>query len=116
MTQSLKKKGRDKMAIRSYEEIMEQIQKRLGDDSSDEALSFVEDISDTLKQNEKEQTEDWKTKFEENDKMWREKYRNRFFNKGEDSEQEKEVTRKTDPEPLPEDNSPTTFDELFETK
>lgn len=104
------------MAIRSYEEIMEQIQKRLGDDSSDEALSFVEDISDTLKQNAKEQAEDWKAKFEENDKMWREKYRNRFFNKGEDKEFEKDVTGTPEPEPIPEDNSPTTFEELFETK
>ena len=104
------------MAIRSYEEIMEQIQKRLGDDSSDEALAFVEDISDTLKQNANEQAEDWKAKFEENDKMWREKYRNRFFNKGEDSEQEKEFTRKAEPEPNHEDDSPTTFEELFETK
>ena len=48
--------------------------------------------------------EDWKTKYEENDKEWRRKYTERFFSKGEDPE---------DPED-PEEEEPKTFEDLFE--
>ena len=37
------------MAVRTVEEILELIAQRVGDDTSDEALGFIEDISDTLR-------------------------------------------------------------------
>lgn len=104
------------MAVRSYDEIMESIRKRLGEDNSDEALSFIEDVSDTLKESQKNDTDDWKKKFEENDKMWRERYKNRFFNVGEDKDLENEYTGNQNKEPEVEDESPKEFDDLFETK
>ena len=48
---------------------------------------------------------DWKTKYEENDKMWRERYTTRFFSK------EPEPDPKPEPEPEPEVKK--TFSDLF---
>lgn len=88
------------MAVKTKDELLEIIRERIGEDTSDEAISFIEDITDTLSDYEEKVTnsdaEVWKTKYEENDKMWREKYRERFFSKkvekeDEDFEDEDEV-------------------------
>ena len=80
------------MAVRTKDELLEIIKGRIGDDTSDETISFLEDITDTLSDYEEKatnsDTEDWKTKYEENDKMWREKYRERFFSKEVEKEDE----------------------------
>ena len=80
------------MAVRTKDELLEIIRERIGDDTSDETISFIEDITDTLSDYEEKatnsDTEDWKTKYEENDKMWREKYRERFFSKEVEKEDE----------------------------
>lgn len=68
------------MAIRTKEEILESIRTRIGDDTSDEALALVEDVSDTMDSLSNTDTEDWKAKYEENDAAWRQKYRDRFYN------------------------------------
>lgn len=105
------------MAVKSKEEILEMVKTKLGEDTSDEAISLVEDIADTISDFETRlsDTTDWKTKYEENDKGWREKYRNRFFNPDTKAEPvgagEPEVL-----EPEPETKSPKTYDELFSTK
>lgn len=78
------------MAVRSKEEILESIKTRIGDDTSDETLSFLEDITDTMNDYEERLSDetDWKNKFEENDKEWRKKYAERFF--GKEPEEKKE--------------------------
>lgn len=92
------------MAVRTTEEILESIKTRVGDSTEDADLEFLEDVTDTLSDlREKTQgQEDWKTKYEENDKQWREKYRDRFFEKKEEQEEEKE-----------EPETPKTFEDLF---
>ena len=92
------------MAVRTTDEILESIKTRVGDSTEDADLEFLEDVTDTLSDlREKTQgQEDWKTKYEENDKQWREKYRDRFFEKKEEQEQEKE-----------EPETPKTFEDLF---
>lgn len=69
------------MAVRTREEIMELIKKRVGDSTTDEDIRFVEDINDTLADYDRRASgqEDWKTKYEENDQEWRRKYTERFF-------------------------------------
>ena len=96
--------------IKSRDEILEIIRSRVGDDNSDEALSFIEDITDTMNDYESRLADstDWKTRYEENDKNWRERYKDRFFNN------EIEETEITTTEVV--DETPTTFDELFEVK
>ena len=99
------------MAVRTKDELLEIIKGRIGDDTSDETISFIEDITDTLSDYEEKatnsDTEDWKTKYEENDKMWREKYRERFFSK----EVEKEDEDFSDDEV-----KSLSYDDLFEEK
>lgn len=71
------------MAIKSKEEILEQINARIGEDNSDEAIAIIEDITDTLDDFEARANGDgvdWKSMYEENDKEWRNKYKERFFN------------------------------------
>jgi phosphoglycolate phosphatase-like HAD superfamily hydrolase len=89
------------MAVRTTDEILETIKTRVGDSTEDADLEFLEDVTDTLSDliNKSEGQEDWKTKYEENDKQWREKYRDRFFEKKEELEEIKE--------------EPKTFEDLF---
>lgn len=92
------------MAVRTDEEIMQAVQTRIGEDVSDEALAFVQDIRDTLADRKASSGEDWKSKYEQCDADWRKKYRDAFFN-----------TPTENPEPKPEDNpdKPLTFENLF---
>lgn len=80
------------MAVKTKEELLDILKMKVGDDTSDETIAFIEDISDTLTDYEgkiaNSENEDWKTKYEENDKMWREKYRERFFSKNVEKEDE----------------------------
>lgn len=92
------------MAVRTTEEILESIKTRVGDSTEDADIEFLEDVTDTLSdlRTKSEGQEDWKTKYEENDKQWREKYRDRFFEKIEGLGEVKEK-----PE------APKTFEDLF---
>ena len=76
------------MAVRTHDEIMNAIKERFADDTIDETLQFIEDISDTINSSVANDNTDWKTRFEENDKMWRQKYKDRFFNGGSDNDAE----------------------------
>ena len=67
------------MAVRSYEEIMEMIRTRIGEDSSDEAIALIEDISDTLQSGNADMVKQLIAEKEELDKTWRERYKARFF-------------------------------------
>lgn len=94
------------MAVRNKEEILEAIKTRVGEQTDDETISFLEDVSDTLTDLETRSNgdgEDWKTKYEENDKSWRERYTNRFFSKEPEPE----------PKPEPEPEVKKTFSDLF---
>lgn len=68
--------------VRTKDELLASIKDRFKDDTSDETISFIEDVSDTINDLETKASDetDWKSKYEENDKQWREKYRDRFFN------------------------------------
>jgi hypothetical protein len=92
------------MAVKTVDEIMAKVRERIGEDDSDEAIGFIEDISDTLESF--SNAEDWKTKYEENDKKWREKYRDRFFTSKEEVEE--------DDIEEPEEKEKKKFEDLFE--
>ena len=94
------------MAVRTTEEILESIKTRVGDSTEDADLEFLEDVTDTLSdlKRKSEGQEDWKTKYEENDKQWREKYRDRFFEKKDPD---------PDQDPEPEQEAPKSFEDLF---
>lgn len=97
------------MAVKTRDEIMEAIRKRIGEDTSDEAISLLEDVTDTFADYETKVADktDWKTKYDEMDASWRKKYMDRFSGKtGEEVKDEQE-------EQIKDDSEPRTFDELF---
>lgn len=70
------------MAVKTKEEILTAIKDKFADDTSDETLAFLEDISDTITDYETKANgdgTDWKAKAQEIDNSWREKYKARFF-------------------------------------
>ena len=96
------------MAIVTKEDFIRRMNEKLGEDNSDEVLALIEDFSDTYDSLNVTDTEDWKTKYEENDRAWREKYRNRFMNTDEQKELEEEIKK--------EDKKDMSFDSLFDEK
>lgn len=98
------------MSVLKKNELMEKLKALIGDRTDDEALTFIEDVSDTVEANKSE--EDWKTKYEENDKMWREKYRDRFYN-GDENEDEKDSKKEDKNEEDNGEEKPLTYENLF---
>lgn len=69
------------MAIKTREEIIQLVSDRIGDDNSDDALSLIEDVTDTLNDLETRVSgdgTDWKAEYDKLDNEWREKYKARF--------------------------------------
>lgn len=98
------------MAVKTREEILAEIKARLGEQTDDETIEFLEDVTDTLSDLEtkaKGDGTDWKAKYEENDAEWRKKYTERFYSSDPDYEPEP-------PKPNGE-QKPKTFAELFTT-
>lgn len=102
------------MAIVGKEELLDTINKIAGDDTSDDLLKLMEDVSDTYDSLSNNDNEEWKTKYEENDKMWREKYKSRFMEKV----VKDDVIDGDNPDNYDEDADSSdvkeTFDDLFE--
>ena len=106
--------------VRTKEEILEHIKSKIGDSVDDKDLAMLEDISDTIDDLNSRVNEagDWKTKYEENDKMWRNKYQQTFFNppSKEDKKDEPENDL-TKPEQLTDEDGekdePLHFEDLF---
>lgn len=97
------------MAVKSKDEIVEAVRKHVGEDTSDEAISLLEDVTDTFTDYETKVADktDWKAKYDELDASWRKKYMDRFSGKtGEEVKKEQE-------EQIKDDSEPRTFDELF---
>ena len=99
--------------VKTKDEILKAIKSKLGEDTGDDTIALLEDITDTLNDydNKTNDTEDWKTKYEENDKAWRKKYTDRFFN-NDDVDDEKD---EPDEKPKDETEEKSTFEELFST-
>ena len=71
------------MAILSREEYLNNIKARVGDDTSDDTIKFIEDMTDTFDEMSKN---DYKERFEQSerekqelDETWRKKYTERFY-------------------------------------
>jgi len=104
------------MAVRTRDEILAAIRSRLGDDTSDDALTIIEDIDDTFKDYETRTGEDWKSKYDELDAQWRKRYRDRFFQKADNGETTPDDVKDDNEEDLKEESEVKDFDELFTEK
>ena len=92
------------MAKLSKDELIEKVRKYVGDRTDDETIEIIEDISDSIDSSD---ADEWKQKYEENDKMWRDKYISRFVEKKED-----ELDTPTEHEE--EEKEYNSFEDLFE--
>ncbi len=92
------------MASLTRDELIEKVRKYVGDRTDDETIEIIEDISDSIDSSD---ADEWRQKFEENDKMWRDKYISRFLEKKED-----ELDTPTEHEE--EEKEYNSFEDLFE--
>lgn len=92
------------MAKLSKDELIEKVRKYVSDRNDDETIEIIEDISDSIDSSE---ADEWKQKYEENDKMWRDKYISRFVEKKEDEPD-------TPTEHDEEEKEYNSFEDLFE--
>lgn len=98
------------MAILKTDELISKISAFIGEEQNDDAISVLEDVTDTLNDFESKTNDatNWKTKYEENDKNWRAKYIARFNqgvpDDGNDSNEEEER------------EAPKRFEDLFTVK
>lgn len=90
--------------VRTKEELLSSLRTVLGDNTDDNSLAIIEDVSDTV-DSFKSDGKDWKAEAERIDKEWRQKYHDRFFNPVED---ETDPLDAGSPEP-----KHYTFDALF---
>lgn len=96
------------MAVKTREEILETIRTRVGDQTDDETISFLEDVTDTLTDLETRANgdgENWEQRYKDNDAEWRKKYKERFFSSEPDEPRE--------PKQEEEEEKPKTFEDLF---
>ena len=107
------------MAVLGKEDFFKRIREHIGDDTSDESIAFIEDVTDTynaLEQSSKDET-DWKSKYEELDENWKKRYRDRFF---EGNDDEPETTPRTamnkQKENVEADGEKRDFEDLFEER
>lgn len=92
------------MAKLSKDELIEKVKKYVGDKTDDETIEIIEDITDSIDTSD---ADEWKRKYEENDKMWRDKYVSRFFEK-------KEEDPETPTENEEEEKEYNSYEDLFE--
>jgi hypothetical protein len=100
--------------ILTREELVSAVRNIFGEDSTDEQISFIENLSDTVSDFEERITTsgDWKTKYEENDANWRKRYTERFVNPN--TTREKIIEGQE--EDIIDDGSPKSFAELFKER
>lgn len=98
--------------IKTKEELFEAIKNKFAEDDSEETISLIEDITDTVNDyNTRLSSEtDWKTKYETNDAEWRKKYKERFFNSAGNNEDDVPT------DDVPEQNKKLRFEDLFTVK
>ena len=98
------------MAVLTRDEFFDRVQRVAGTDTSDDTLTFIEDMTDTYNSLEERATgdgADWEQRYHDLDEAWKEKYKKRFFSGGVSRLVETSVVDE-------EEKKPVDFDDLFE--
>ena len=98
------------MAELSKDELIEKVKKYVGDRTDDETIELIEDITDSIDSSE---ADEWKKKYEENDKNWRDKYIARFLDKKEE-EKHTPAGEEEHEEEEKEEKEYNSYEDLFE--
>lgn len=68
------------MSVRTKDELLASVRAIVGEDTSDATLELFDDIADTIDNLNNNENINYKEKYEQNDREWRQKYRDRFMN------------------------------------
>lgn len=91
------------MAVITKEEFIKKLHDYVGDDTSEKALDFIEDMTDAYSaalDSSSGDNEVWQRKYDELNETWRKKYLHRFYGgdiitDSSDEKEEKEITDET---------------------
>ena len=101
------------MAVLDRDNFFNRIRERLGEDDSEEALSYLEDMTDTWedwdRRANREGEENWEEKYNNLDAEWRKRYMDRFFNSIDGAKEDQE-------EDVKDDGKVRSFETLFEER
>lgn len=102
------------MSVLTRDNYLSRIKGRLGAELNDEDISLLEDMTDTYDDLSSKVTDntDWKQKYEELDKSWRQKYVDRFNGKVESDEDMQDEASSADQKRI-EYEMPKTYADLF---
>lgn len=98
------------MSVLTRDEFFDRVQKVAGTDTSDETLTFIEDMTDTYNSLEEKANgdgADWEQRYHDLDESWKEKYKKRFFTGGASTRIVEEVKEE-------EDKKDVDFEDLFD--
>lgn len=100
------------MAVVEKDALLERVRAYFADKTGDEEISILEDVSDTMEDYHTRATdpEDWKGKYEQNDREWRQRYMDRFGGKTGATEDKEEILEESSEEVVTE---PTRYEDLF---
>lgn len=92
--------------VRTQEELLKSVNDMATEENKEAITALMEDIADTIDS----RSEDWKTKYEESEKNWEKRYRERFLSGGEETDRKESLD--------PPDTKPRykTFEELFKVE
>lgn len=104
------------MAVLTHDDFMSAVKSLTGDNADDNTLTMIENITDTFNELETRasDTTDWKSKYEQNDNEWREKYKARFFESKEGTDPT--TVMREQKEDITDDGKDISFDDLFKER
>lgn len=104
------------MAVLSHDDFMSAVKSLAGDNADDNTLTMIENFTDTFNDLETRanDTMDWKSKYEQNDNEWREKYKARFFDGSAGTDPA--IVIKGQKEDITDDGKEISFDDLFKER
>lgn len=95
---------------KTKEELINAFNGIIGERTDDDVVSFLENLTDTIDDYANSENENYKKKYEENDKEWRERYMKRFRD---GADEEKPVPPITIDPPEPTKEESIKIDDLF---
>lgn len=101
------------MAIRTRDELMTRLSAYIGEDNSDAALEIMEDVTDTY--DSLSGGEDWRARYDELDRTWRERYRDRFRGETDVLPTGEKVDEETHEEKKDEEEEIVTYEDFYES-
>jgi hypothetical protein len=100
------------MSVLDRDSYIKAVQQLIGEGTDETSIKMLEDFTDTFNAGNEVEQENWKTKYEENDKAWALKYKERFNEPSITPEQVKNEQEKD----VIEDGKRITFEDLFKER